>query len=177
MKGRSVALQSEHKRARAVDITITLAVVCVALLFTFLVWLVALRVDDEGMAPTIRNGDVVFFNKLDYFMSAPKRGDIVAYRDGDAVHVGRVVALPGETVCADGGNIYIDGMLLNESVYTYDLSPDIQPIVLDTAKWFIMPDDRANMCNTPQTMIIPINRIIGSAMLRVSPIDRFGIFE
>ena len=60
------------------------------------------QVNSDSMAPTLRNGQLIVSSK-DASLS---RGDVFAYRDGDEVVFGRVIAEPGSWV-----NIMNDGTL------------------------------------------------------------------
>ena len=68
----------------------------------------------DSMYPTLSSGDAIFTQKLSTYFKSYKRGDIVIL-DGSNMEgyygkeylVKRVVALPGETVKIENGNVYI----------------------------------------------------------------------
>ena len=68
---------------------------------------------ESSMEPTIAVGDRFFINRVVYKFSSPKRGDLIVFRtnasDDAALHIRRVIGLPGETVDIRDGYIYIDG--------------------------------------------------------------------
>lgn len=77
-------------------------------------FLAARRVVVRGwsMAPALRHGDRVLFDRLAYVMDRPARGDVVL-----AIHparpgmrmVKRLVALPGDTVAIEGNRCWVNG--------------------------------------------------------------------
>lgn len=70
------------------------------------------------MEPTLAVGSRYFVNKLAYKASSPKRGDIIVFRtnasDDAALHIRRVIGLPGETIQIVNGRILINGETYKE---------------------------------------------------------------
>ena len=60
-----------------------------------------------------------FVNRAVYKVSSPERGDIIVYKtsgsDDAALHIGRVIGLPGETVQISNGAVLINGEVYNEN--------------------------------------------------------------
>ena len=73
---------------------------------------------ESSMEPTISVGDRFFINRAVYKFSSPQRGDMIVFRtsasDDAALHIRRVIGLPGETVQITGGRILINGEVYNE---------------------------------------------------------------
>lgn len=97
----------------------TLLRVVVILALAFVVFgyvLLPVRGEGPSMSPAIEDGDLVFVNRLGYWRSPPRRGDIVAVRLAGprVVYVKRVVALPGEQVRIDQGTVFVNGAPLEE---------------------------------------------------------------
>jgi len=75
------------------------------------------------MKPTLNVGDRVLVNKVSYRVHDVNRGDIVVFetppraKDANGTIkdlVKRVVGLPGETVEAHGGSMFVNGRQLDE---------------------------------------------------------------
>jgi signal peptidase I len=62
------------------------------------------RVEGTSMQPTLRDGDLLFVNRLGPHVLAPARGDIVVVglNANGLAGVKRVIAVPGDTVAIDG---------------------------------------------------------------------------
>ena len=88
-------------------------VVLVVLLVTALE---PLRVTSQSMSPTLDSGDQVLVDKLTGRWRAPAVGDVVVFRDpvGDALVVKRVVALAGQTVGLEDGELVVDSTVRHE---------------------------------------------------------------
>ncbi len=164
-----------------------LCAVCVCLVL-FLALLRPLGVADAGMTPVLQESDVLLISTLLQHIQTPPRGAIFAFttkkeapvdgvvRGGDTV-IGRIAALPGEMVAVHEGNVYINGMLLDESAYaTGALTFDMEQTLLGRGEFFILPDRRSFACEEPGYYVIPFERLTGCARFRISPIERLAIF-
>jgi signal peptidase I len=76
------------------------------------------RIEGSSMEPTLHPDQYVLVDKLSYMIGDPRRGDIVVFNYPLATErdfIKRVVGLPGETVSAEGGTVYVNGKPLDES--------------------------------------------------------------
>lgn len=160
--------------------TLLITLLCIAAVFSL--WLRGMQIADEGMAPTLRSGDVVLFDCLAKQVRTPARGDIYALQNGQrnkglaGASLGRVIALPGETVEINRGNVYIDGVFLSESAYVQYADADMAPVKLKSGEFFLLPDCRTYMQLDPAAMIVTADALLGRAALRVSPLSRLALF-
>ena len=155
--------------------------VCVALVvlsFVFGIWLRAVQITDDGMAPALNSGDVIFFDRLSKFSTTPRRGDIVAFQDMNSsiALVGRIIALPGETITITGGEVYINGILLDETIYLSSENPELIEYTVPNQTFFVLPDGRADMIVDAGALSIHADRIMGRAFIRVAPLRRVNVF-
>jgi signal peptidase I len=69
------------------------------------------RVEGASMEPTLRNGDLLFVDRLGPHLGPPARGDIilVGLNAGGLAGVKRVIGLPGDTVAIDGRHVDSSG--------------------------------------------------------------------
>ena len=105
---------------------IVLLILVVFLIFTFLYGIV--RINDISMKPSIKDGDLVVYYRLDHrFIS----GDVAVFEKDDKTTTGRVVAVAGDTV-----DITKDGLKINGAE---QISQDIY---FDTTQVFILGDNR-----------------------------------
>jgi signal peptidase I len=63
------------------------------------------------MVDTLENRQYIIINKLVYFLSTPKRGDIVVFRPPNADHskhyVKRVIGIPGDEIIIRNGDVSV----------------------------------------------------------------------
>jgi len=183
---------------------IVTALVLAILIKTF--FFQAFFIPSASMEGTLMIGDRVLVEKLPYDFHDPRRGDIVVFSDphpvkqvdrgligGFAHWVGegigvqrpespdfikRVIGLPGETVWATGGHVYIDGVQLHEP-YLTETTADFSKHTVPAGQLFVMGDNRNNSLDsrfTPQDGglgYVPIDKVIGKAFVIVWPTNRW----
>lgn len=163
--------------------------ILVALVFGILVGISlfqSVTMQENSMEPTLQVGERFFVNRALYKVSSPKRDDIIVYKtsgsDDAALHIGRVIGLPGETVQISNGNILINGEVYDEN---HDF-PEISNagvassgISLESGECFILGDNRNNSEDSRYGDIGNINKkyIVGKVWFIISPKDKFGFLK
>src|SRR4051812_34298270 len=82
----------------------------------------AFHVQGVSMEPVFPDGSTVRISPVPYFVHTPRRGDAVALHCPDArerLELKRILGLPGECISWRGGNIWINGMKLEEPYLEY----------------------------------------------------------
>src|SRR5579864_3133466 len=70
------------------------------------------RVEGTSMLPRLEDHDRLFINKFVYHISSIERGDVVVFhypRDPEKSYIKRVIALPGDTLRIDHGQVWVNG--------------------------------------------------------------------
>ncbi len=144
-----------------------------------------------SMYPTLQVGDRIIVDKLSYHLHAVHRGDIVVFRrppleDQEyADLVKRVIGLPGETISAKNGHIYIDGKRLSEpwlppgpDAYSGPLPGDPNeqfnlpgPVKIPAGEYYVMGDNRTDSEDSRFFGPISKSLIVGRAVAVVWPIS------
>ncbi|MCQ2536515.1 MAG: signal peptidase I [Lachnospiraceae bacterium] len=103
----------------------------------------------DSMAPNIVEDDALLLNRFDYVFRSPKRGDVVAFKVGGreeaSVSVKRIIGLPGETVWINGGKVFINGEIFDESEtipVISDAGLAVNEVVLKDNEYFVLGDNR-----------------------------------
>lgn len=95
------------------------------------------RVDGRSMYPTLKDGEFGFTNVGGVLLNGVERGDIVVVtmeEEGQKTHwVKRVIGLPGDTVSCVNDVVYINGKVLDETIYIY---PDYRQSLVDKFGYF-----------------------------------------
>jgi len=159
------------------------ALVAALLIKTFLFQ--AFFIPSASMEPTLHIGDRVLVNKLSYQFGDIERGDLVVFKRPDlaaeaaaAVRdlIKRVIALPGETVEARDGEIYINGEKLDEDYLpTGTISENLPSQVVPAGKIWVMGDNRTNSRDSRVLGPIDVDTIHGRAFVRIWPLGAFGL--
>ena len=156
------------------------ALLVALLIKTFL--LQAFYIPSRSMEPTLRIGDRVLVNKLSYRVHDIHRGDIVVFErpkdePPDAIKdlIKRVIALPGETVSTQNGQVYIDGRPLDEPYLPAGTVTDnLPPTKVDDGKVFVMGDNRGDSRDSRYFGAIDEDLIVGRAFVRIWPVTHLG---
>lgn len=103
----------------------------------------------DSMEPVLSNGQEILMNRVIYRLSSPKRGDVVVFlpngNQNSHYYVKRVVGLPGEKIQIREGNVYINGVLLEEDEEfskMIDAGIAQNELELATDEFFVLGDNR-----------------------------------
>jgi signal peptidase I len=147
---------------------------------TFL--LQAFYIPSLSMAPTLTVNDRVLVNKLSYDLHDINRGDVVVFEsppnEGSQTKdlIKRVIGLPGETVEAHDGRIYVNGQELEEPYLGPDVSTQpFEKVTIPPDHYWVMGDNRPNSRDSRFYGAIPESLVIGRAFVRVWPVTAIGL--
>ncbi len=137
------------------------------------------RIVGDSMFPTLESGQFLLVERVSYRFSEPKRGDIIIFeypRAPQEDFVKRVIGLPGETVEITGGDVYINGALLEEPYVHGQRTLAYRPIsiTLGPDEYFVMGDNRNASSDSRTWGPLPRHNIIGRAWLCYWPPSRWG---
>ena len=157
---------------------VTALVACV-LIFVFIGRTIG--VVGSSMVPTLEQGDRLIISKLFY---TPQQGDIVVLQKdsfADYPLIKRVIATEGQTVDIDfdAGVVYVDGVALDEP---YTAEPTVvredfdEPVTVPEGCIFVMGDNRNRSTDSRTDSIgcVDTRLIMGKALLRLTPLSKFG---
>ena len=154
----------------------TLIVVAAAAVLVATIWMPVLQIYGASMAPTLDEGDIVISVKGSDF----EPGDLVAFYMGNKILVKRCIAGPGQWVDIDaGGNVYVDGKLLDEPYLTEKALGDCDiefPYQVPDNRYFCMGDHRSTSVDSRSTTVgcVSDEQIVGKIVFRVWPLPDFG---
>jgi len=151
----------------------------IALVLFLAVNLITARIRVEGisMEPSLQDGQFVVVNRLAYRWHELNRGDIIVFHfppDPSRRFIKRVIGLPGDVVSIHDGQVYVNGLSLTEP-YLAD-----EPLYhgewrLTPSEVFVLGDNRNNSSDSQNWGPLPVDEIIGKAILIYWPIDTLGL--
>ena len=146
-----------------------------------------------SMETTLLRNDHIFVQTCAYWFSKPQRGDIVVFKtDSVAVpmvpkgqlYLKRIVALPGETIRIDAGQLLIDGKPLDSvaNLAGKDFTPpagglfssQTNSMTLAADTYFVVGDNLTNSLDSRHFGAVPLRGIHGKATKIYWPPNRAG---
>ena len=181
--------KKEPSRVARTALSIVL-IVAIVVAITFLLRMfvfVPYEIPSGSMEDTIIPGDMVFSEKISYYMREPEPGDIVTFIDPEdpkRTLIKRVIALEGQVVDLQNGIVYVDGVPLDEP-YTdgkeswplVKTAPGVDityPYTVPEDHIWVMGDNRTSSQDSRYFGAVPIDSVTGRAAVVYWPIDHFG---
>ena len=155
-------------------------------------------IPSDSMMPILRNGDRLIVSKYPYgwsyasasfhllpkmegriFAKLPERGDIVVLEHpvNRADYIKRVIGLPGETVEAKNGKVYVNGKAADEPYLHGYVMPDFAATPVPQGQLFLMGDNRAVSLDSRSFGTVSMSSIIGRAMFAYWPLKHFIVLR
>jgi signal peptidase I len=150
------------------------------------------KVQQGSMENTLLPEQYVLVDKLTPRWSPYNRGDIVVFDPPESWSAGgtgvpfikRVIGLPGDNVELRDGNVYVNGVELDEP-YIFEqngIHQTTEPSIGGESEWvvpagdiLVMGDHREDSADSRTFGPIEIGHVIGRAWLRYWPFDTFGV--
>lgn len=175
------------------------AVILAVLIKSFLIQ--PFEIPSQSMHPTLQVGDRVMVSKVSYLFSGPSRGDVVVfsppgrfqpdrnvfeivwhevreafgwYDISEADLIKRVIATAGDTVEIRRDEIRVNGDLLEEPYLGSSTREETFTVEVEEDRLFVMGDHRAKSSDSRVFGTVPIDNVVGKAVLRIWPLDRLG---
>lgn len=163
----------QQPAARWFDFVATLAGAIAAVMFILVFLFRVVTVDGESMVPNLQDGDRLILTDV---TTRYERGEIVVIsRADDDPLVKRVIAVGGDTIDFQDGNVYLNGELLEEPYIdqeTYDVSPGPPdfPLTVPAGQVFVMGDNRGNSLDSRsyEVGLVDTHRILGKVLIHLS---------
>ena len=146
-------------------------------------------VKESSMEPTLYENNYLFVNKLAYLTKDhPDYGDIIIFKSdidkddgsGKKILIKRVIAVENDVVTVSEGNVYRNGINLDES-YTLEgfTSGDIKDYAVPENEVFVMGDNRGVSLDSRSGEVGTISEdsIIGKAFFRLYPFSEIGLLK
>jgi signal peptidase I len=175
-------------------VTIVFAVAVVLVVKTYVVN--PYRIPSSSMEPTFHcavdagsgclggSNDRVLANRFIWHFSDPRRGDVVVFEApqeaaqacGQAgTYVKRLIGLPGETVSATAGEVFVNGEKLDEPYLSPEVfTDDFAPVTLAADEYWMMGDNRESSCDSRRWGPATEERLVGPVFFVYWPVSRIG---
>jgi signal peptidase I len=158
------------------DLVVSVAVSAFIIIFLYQ----PVRVEGTSMLPMLEDQDRLFINKIAYRVGDIHQGDVVVFQyphDHTKSYIKRVIALPGDRIRINDGEVYVNGKLLPEpyvpSRFTDDRS--MSETVLRTDEYWVMGDHRSISSDSRDFGPVDRDLIYGKAVFVYWPMEQVGV--
>ncbi len=140
------------------------------------------RVEGTSMLPRLEDHDRLFINKFVYHIESIQHGDVVVFhypRDPEKSYIKRVIALPGDRLWIDHGQVWLNGKPLREQ-YVPDKYRDMRSMaemVVPDGTYFMMGDHRSISSDSREFGPVERDLIYGKAVFIYWPAKDAGVVE
>jgi signal peptidase I len=157
------------------DLAIGLGIAAIIIVFLYQ----PMKVEGTSMAPLLDDQERIFINKLVYRLEAISPGDVVVFhypRDPSLSYIKRVIAVPGDTVRIDNGQVFVNGKQLVEDYVSFGSSDDYSfPEIVVPPHYFFVLGDHRNMSQDSRKFGPVHERFIyGKAVFGYWPVEKMG---
>ncbi len=147
------------------DFLVVLALVVVIFVFLYQ----PVRVEGTSMLPHLEDHDRLFINKFVYRFTAIQRGDVVVFhypRDPEKSYIKRVIALPGDRLRIDRGDVIVNGRPINEPYVPeeYRDAKSMSEMTVPAESYFMMGDHRSISSDSREFGPVARDLIYGKAV-------------
>jgi signal peptidase I len=167
--------------ARDLAFSVLIAVVLIVFIYQ------PVKVEGTSMTPTLQNDERIFINKFTYKfrLASIARGDTVVFwypQDATKSYIKRVIGVPGDRVRVDGGQVYVNGQLLEED-YVPAINRDSvswrdgEEQIIPPEDYFVMGDHRNSSSDSRTWGYVPRRNIYGRAVFVYWPLDKMGALK
>ncbi|MBV8344163.1 MAG: signal peptidase I [Candidatus Eremiobacteraeota bacterium] len=135
------------------------------------------QVSGLSMEPYIRSGEYVLINTFAYRLGQPRRGEIVAFRhegDARAVFIKRVVGLPGDRIRIVRGEVYLNGVKLDEPYVQHADDRSFAEATVPAGSVYVLGDNRAESEDSRFFGPVGDGLLIGRALAGIWPPRMLG---
>ena len=142
---------------------LVIALLCVV---TYMTVFGLCRLQDESMSPSVKDGDMVAFYRLDKNYAVQ---DPIVVRQEEGLVVRRVVAIGGDTVDFKDGRLVLNGIPQSESyafgkTEQFKIGPEF-PLTVPERQVFVLADAREQATDSRIYGCIPIGETYGTVVL------------
>ena len=155
-------------------------------------------IPSASMYPTFEIGDQLAIEKISTIARVPQPSEVVLFKPPQEavdvmqqrkgsfepnlrltreVYIKRVVAGPGDVIQVQDGIVYVNDRPLDEPYLREPPKYALPPQKVPEGCLFVLGDNRNRSFDSHIWGLLPIKNVIGHAILRYWPLDRFGIIE
>ncbi|MFN3926382.1 MAG: signal peptidase I [Pseudanabaenaceae cyanobacterium] len=151
-------------------VLIALTVACV--LRTFIIE--PRYIPSGSMEPTLQVNDRILVDKISYRLHPPQRGDILVFYppfNRHKAYIKRLIAVGGDRIAIHNGQVIVNDLPQKEDYIAEPPKYELPEITVPEGYLWVMGDNRNNSNDSHVWGFLPVENVIGKAVLRFFPLD------
>ena len=157
------------------DLVISLAISAFIIVFLYQ----PVKVEGTSMMPSLEDQERIFVNKFVYRLEPIERGDIVVFRyprDPSKSYIKRVVAVGGDRIRIDRGQVFVNGEEIDEDYVppAYTDTRSFREITVPEHSYFMLGDHRSMSNDSRDFGPVMDSYIYGKAVFGYWPMEKLG---
>jgi signal peptidase I len=166
------------------DIFETIIIALAIFLVVYLFLVQPHRVQGDSMLPNFKNGELILTDKISYRIRQPQRGEVIVFKapyDKSKDFIKRIIALPGEKIKIENGEIFINNKRLAESYLPSSIIVqggsyirEGEELIVPKDSLVVFGDNRAHSSDSREFGPIPEKDIIGKTFFVYWPPNAFA---
>jgi signal peptidase I len=157
------------------DLIISLAISAFIIIFLYQ----PVKVEGVSMMPSLEDQERIFVNKFVYRLEPIERGDVVVFKyplDPTKSYIKRVIAMAGDHIRIDSGQVYVNGEPLDEDYVppAYADARSYPDTVVPSSCYFVLGDHRSMSSDSREFGPVSQSFIYGKAVFGYWPMDKLG---
>ncbi len=156
-------------------------IIIIVVLFVKTYIIAPIQVNGVSMDSTLKDGDIMLLNKLQYKRHGVERGDIVVIKSRGTHIIKRIIGLPGDSIKVEDNVLYINGKEYKEEYLdkgtvtnNFSLEELFDTDQVPKGTYFVMGDNREDSLDSRILGFIDEDDIEGIASITIFPFDRLG---
>ncbi|MBH0229253.1 signal peptidase I [Halobacillus yeomjeoni] len=151
-------------------------------------------VEGPSMLPTLHSGDHLIVSKINYTVGSPERFDVVVFHATEKKdYIKRVIGLPGDHVSYENNQLYVNGEKMSEPFFD-EAGAESENGQFDTRNFtieqlpganeevpeghiLVLGDNRNNSTDSRMLGMIPMEQVVGEAIIAYWPMDRIQLIN
>jgi signal peptidase I len=138
------------------------------------------RVEGTSMVPQLEDQDRLFINKFTYHFTDIDRGDVIVFRyprDPEKSYIKRVIAVPGDVLRIDHGQVFVNGAALSEEYVPRRFHDDrsYPETMIAPHEYFVMGDHRSISSDSRDFGAVDRKLVYGKAAFVFWPSADIGV--
>ena len=157
------------------DLIISLAISAFIIIFLYQ----PVKVEGTSMMPSLDDQERIFVNKFVYRIEPIERGDIIVFhypRDPSKSFIKRVIALAGDRVRIEAGQVFVNDQALDEEYVPHAFVDErsYPEILVPADSYFVLGDHRTMSNDSRDFGPVAASYIYGKAVFGYWPVDKMG---